>query len=115
MTNEIKNEKDVEVTNQEENVTEEKEVPEFSPQEIEIKRLNCLNLRLRIGMLQVGMESMQKDLQNMNRELAEQREKLSLAYPELKKIMDCPEDHEINLENGAFVPTQQNPSLVGGN
>lgn len=103
--------KEKETPEVEENEINEEEVAQFSPQEIEIKRLHCLNTRLRIGMLQVGMESMQKDLQNMNRELGEQKEKLSVVYPELKKVMNCPEDHEINLETGTFVPNQQTQML----
>ena len=100
------------VSSEDEQVEEisEESVPELSPQELEIKRLNCLNTRLRVGMIQVGMESLQKDLQQMNRELGDQRGKLSKEYTELKAVMKCPENHEINLETGEFVP-QQNQQL----
>ena len=97
-------ESEVEEVEEKETSLDEVSVPDLSPEEIEIKRLGCLNTRLRIGMIQVGMESLQKDLQQMHRELMEQRAKYEPLYEELKLVMECPEDHEVDLETGNFVP-----------
>lgn len=76
---------------------------ELTQEHLEIKRLTCLNLRLRIGMLQVGMESMQKDFAEMQRQLTLKQSEFNGSYEELKVLLECPEGQEINLETGDFI------------
>ena len=77
---------------------------ELTSEQLEISRLKCLTLRLRIGMIQIGLEGMQKDFALMQKELMQKQKEFGASYDQLKIDMDCPENNEINLETGDFVP-----------